>query len=90
MGSRLAMQSLFSIPKFFFVNPPSMAYGKFKYDKKPGVGRFILELFAKKEKNVENLHFFTDFSNSKIANNSGLVIDRRNPKPPLERFIQVR
>ena len=62
MGSRLAMQSLFSIPKIFFVNPPSMAYGKFKYDKKPGVGRFILELFAKKEKNVENLHFFTDFT----------------------------
>ena len=66
-----------------------MAYGKFKYDKKPGVGRFILELFAKKEKNVENLHFFTDFSNSKIANNSGLVIDRGNPNPPLETFIQA-
>ena len=89
MGSRLALQSLFSTPKIFFVDPPSMAYGKFKYDKKPGVGGFILELFAKKEKNVENLHFFTDFSNSKIANNSGLVIDRGNPNAPLETFIQA-
>ena len=58
MGSRLAMQSLFSTPKIFFVDPPSMAYGKFKYDKKPGVGGFILELFAKKRKKRRKFAFF--------------------------------
>ena len=67
-----------------------MAYGKFIYDKKTGVGCFILELFAKNEKSVKNLHFFTDFSNSKIVNISGLVIDRGYPRAPLERFIQAR
>ena len=89
MASLLAVQSLFSTPKIFFVDPPSMAYGKFIYDKKTGVGCFILELFAKNEKSVKNLHFFTDFFNSKIANNSGLVIDRGNPNAPLETFIQA-
>ena len=34
MASLLAVQSLFSTPKKFFVDPPSMAYGKFIYDKK--------------------------------------------------------
>ena len=89
MASLLAVQSLFSTPKNFFVDPPSMAYGKFIYDKKTGVGCFILELFAKNEKSVKNLHFFTDFFNLKIANNSGLVIDRGNPNAPLETFIQA-
>ena len=66
-----------------------MAYGKSIYVKKTGFGPPILELFSKNEKNLENLHFFIDFSNSKIANNSEMVIDRGNPKPPLERFIQA-
>ena len=71
------------------VDPPSMAYGKSIYDKKTGVGCFILELFAKKQTKRQKLHFFTDFSIWKIVNISGLVIDRRNPKAPLERFIQA-
>ena len=72
------------------VDPPSMAYGKSIYDKKTGVGCFILELFAKKKQNKrQKLHFFTDFSISKIVNISKLLIDRRNPKAPLERFIQA-
>ena len=83
MASLLAVQSLFSTPKNFFVDPPSMAYGKFIYDKKTGVGCFILELFAKNEKSVKNCIFFTDFSILKIVNISGLVIDRKNPKAPL-------
>ena len=83
MASLLAVQSLFSTPKIFFVDPPSMAYGKFIYDKKTGVGCFILELFAKNEKSVKNCIFFTDFSISKIVHISGLVIDRKNPKAPL-------
>ena len=67
-----------------------MAYGKSIYDKKTGVGCFILELFAKKRKKKrQKMHFFTDFSISKIVNISGLLIDRRNPKAPLERFIQA-
>ena len=47
MASPLAVQRLFSA-QFFFADPPSMAYGRSKYDKKIGVGPFILELFAKK------------------------------------------
>ena len=89
MASYLAMKSLFSTQIFFLVDPPSMTYGKSIYVKKTGVGPPILELFPKNEKSVENLHFFTDFSNSKIVNISGLVIDRGNPKSPLERFIQA-
>ena len=67
-----------------------MAYGKSIYDKKTGVGCFILELFAKKQKNQKKLPFFTDFLSSKIVDISGLVIDRGYPRAPLERFIQAR
>ena len=67
-----------------------MAYGRSKYDKKIGVGPFILELFAKNEKIRKKLHFFTDFWSSKIVDISGLVIDRGYPRAPLERFIQAR
>ena len=65
------------------VDPPSMAYGKSIYDKKTGVGCFILELFAKNEKKCQKLHFFADFFISKIVNISGLLIDRRNSKASL-------
>ena len=51
--------------------------------KKTGIGPSILELFAKKQKKRQKLHFFTDFSISKIVNISGLLIDRRNSKASL-------
>ena len=47
MASLLAVQTLFSTPKNFFVDPPSMAYGKSRNAKKPDLGLFILELLAK-------------------------------------------
>ena len=72
----------------FFVDPSSMAYGRPKYDKYL-VWPFFLELFAKHEKNGKNCLFFNDFSSSKIVNILGLVIDRGNPRAPLERFIQA-
>ena len=50
MASPLEVQRLFSAQNFFFVDPPSMAYGRSKYDKKTGVGHFVLELFTKNEK----------------------------------------
>ena len=90
MASLLAVQTLFSAPKKFFVDPPSMAYGKSRNAKKTDLGLFILELLAKIKKNGKNWHFFTDFFISKIVNISGLVIDRGNPNALLERFIQAR
>ena len=90
MASLLAVQTLFSAPKKFFVDPPSMAYGKSRNAKKPDLGLFILELLAKIKKNGKNWHFLADFFISKIVNISGLVIDRGNPNAPLERFIQAR
>jgi len=51
MASLLAVQTLFSAPNFFFVDPPSMAYGKSRNAKKTDLGLFILELLAKIEKN---------------------------------------
>ena len=76
MASLLAVQTLFSAPKIFFVDPPSMAYGKSRNAKKTDLGLFILELLAKIKKNGKNWHFFTDFFISKIVNISELVIDR--------------
>ena len=54
MASLLAVQTLFSTPKKFFVDPPSMAYGKSRNAKKPDLGLFILELLAKIKKNGKN------------------------------------
>ena len=54
MASLLAVQRLFSMKiqkkNELAVDPPSMAYGRSKYDKKSGVGPFVLELFTKNEK----------------------------------------
>ena len=53
MASPLAVQRLFSMKiqkNELAVDPPSMAYGRSKYDKKTGVGPFVLELFTKNEK----------------------------------------
>ena len=50
MASPIAVQRLFSTQIFFVVDPPSIAYGRSKYDKKTGVGPFVLELFTKNEK----------------------------------------
>ena len=58
MASLLAVQTLFSTPKIFFVDPPSMAYGKSRNAKKPDLGLFILELLAKIQKNGKKLTFF--------------------------------
>ena len=71
------------------VDPPSMAYGKSIYDKKMVLVVSFLSYLQKKRKKRQKLHFFTYFQISKIVNISGLVIDRRNPKAPLERFIQA-
>ena len=90
MASLLAVQTLFSAPKNFFVDPPSMAYGKSRNAKKPDLGLFILELLAKIKKKWKKLTFLADFFISKIVDISGLVIDRGNPNAPLERFIQAR
>ena len=54
MASLLAVQTLFSTPKNFFVDPPSMAYGKSRNAKKPDLGLFILELLAKIKKYGKN------------------------------------
>ena len=58
MASLLAVQTLFSTPKKFFVDPPSMAYGKSRNAKKPDLGLFILELLAKIKKKWKKLTFF--------------------------------
>ena len=64
MASLLAVQRLFSMKiqkNELAVDPPSMAYGRSKYDKKSGVGPFVLELFTKNGKNQIKIAFFTDF-----------------------------
>ena len=43
-------QTLFSAPKNFFVDPPSMTYGKSRNAKKTDLGLFILELLTKIKK----------------------------------------
>ena len=54
MASLLAVQTLFSAPKNFFVDPPSMTYGKSRNAKKTDLGLFILELLTKIKKNGQN------------------------------------
>ena len=54
MASLLAVQTLFSAPKFFLVDPPSVAYGKSRNAKKTDLGLFILKLLAKIRKNGKN------------------------------------
>ena len=58
MASLLAVQTLFSAPKNFFVDPPSMAYGKSRNAKKTDLGLFILELLAKIKK-MEKIDIFS-------------------------------
>ena len=59
MASPLAVQTLFSTPKFFFVDPPSMAYGKSRNAKKPDLGlSILLELLAKIKK-MEKIDIFS-------------------------------
>ena len=50
MASLLAVQTLFSAQKTFFVDPPSMAYGKSRNAKKTDLRLFILELLTKIKK----------------------------------------
>ena len=58
MASLFAVQTLFSTPKNFLVDPLSMAYGKSRNAKKIDLGLFILELLAKIKK-MEKIDIFS-------------------------------
>ena len=66
-----------------------MAYGKSRNAKKLVLDLSFLSYSQKNEKIREKLPFFTDFWSTKIVDILGLVINRRYPRAPLEKFIQA-
>ena len=67
MASPLAVQRLFSTQKKFYVDPPSMAYGRSKYDKKLVSDLSFLSYSQKTKKSDKNRLFSLIFEVQKLS-----------------------